>query len=380
MKFRYFSAFFALLISISPLNIPAAVAESGFDTVPVKTIVLKKQLGEATRHYFGTVQGSQRVALSFRVPGPLIELPIELGAEVKKGDLIGRIDPRDFRTRLSAAKSKRSQAQAKYTSARNNFKRYEELYKKKVVSQSQYDRFRTAYDVALSNLKTAKAEVTQAENLLADTKLTAPFDGIIVSRMVENFQEVQATQPIALLQNIRNVEIVMNIPEEDAANISVADGKDSRIRLDENVTLDLSATLEAFPEKRFKVTFKEFGAQSNPRTRTYPVTVTMPQPDDVHILPGMMVNITAGILHKVPAPTKSNYYIPLEALVGDLAGNKWVWKCSPDGKSFKKTAVRTSNLKGDRICIEGDVRPGDIIITHGARNLEPWQNIHIIKK
>ena len=139
---------FAALAALSLLATPAAAEEP---PRPVKTLFLGSARSHPQRHYYGTVQGSQRVNLSFRVPGPLVEFPVEMGSRVAKGDLIGRIDPRDFRTRLSDAGSRLSQAQARYGEALNNFRRYDELYKKQSVSQAQYDRYKTALDVARSS-------------------------------------------------------------------------------------------------------------------------------------------------------------------------------------------------------------------------------------
>ena len=75
---------------------------------PVRTMTLSAAGAMTKHHYFGTVQGSQRVNLSFRVSGPLVELPFDMGNSVKKGDLIGKIDPRDFITTPRASFPRRA--------------------------------------------------------------------------------------------------------------------------------------------------------------------------------------------------------------------------------------------------------------------------------
>ena len=367
----------ALLTAVLLLCTAACEAQT---PVPVRAVRLDRTGAGEERHYFGAVQGSQRVNLSFRVPGPLVEFPVETGSRVKKGQLIARIDPRDFRTRLSDARSQMAQASARYSQAQSNFRRYDELYKKQVVSQAQYDQFRTALDVARSSLRTAEAGVSAAQNALADTELRAPFAGVIVARMAEKFQDVQPMQPVVSLQNLENVEIVVNVPEEDVANLAVSGGdvmEKSARQLAESISADLSVAIDTLPGKSYKAAFKEISAQSNPRTRTYPATVVMPQPDDARILPGMSVLVTVRLPVSAAPSSDAGYAVPLEALVGDVSGSCWLWRCSDDG-TIEKVAVTPGEFRGSSILVTGSLKEGDLIITAGARDLREGQTVKVI--
>ena len=108
---------------------------------PVKTVTLS----------------GRRVDLSFRVSGPVRSIRVEKGASVRKGQLLATLDPRDFQTQLRQAESNQAQAQAQYENAEANFKRYENLYRQKVIPKSTYDTYKTQMDVALSSLHIAKA-------------------------------------------------------------------------------------------------------------------------------------------------------------------------------------------------------------------------------
>ena len=355
----------ALLTAVLLLCTAACEAQT---PVPVRAVRLDRTGAGEERHYFGAVQGSQRVNLSFRVPGPLVEFPVETGSRVKKGQLIARIDPRDFRTRLSDARSQMAQASARYSQAQSNFRRYDELYKKQVVSQAQYDQFRTALDVARSSLRTAEAGVSAAQNALADTELRAPFAGVIVARMAEKFQDVQPMQPVVSLQNLENVEIVVNVPEEDVANLAVSGG---------DVMEKFSVTIDALPGKSYKAAFKEISAQSNPRTRTYPATVVMPQPDDARTLPGMSVLVTVRLPVSAAPSSDAGYAVPLEALVGDVSGSCWLWRCSNDG-TIEKVTVTPGEFRGSSILVTGSLKEGVLIVTAGARDLREGQTVKVI--
>lgn len=370
---QHIRKFAAALIAVAIVATSSAAFAA--QNVPVKTLQLGTVENRRLRHYFGTVQGSQRVSLSFRVAGPLIELPIEMGTRMKKGDLVGRIDPRDFRTRLEQAKSQLSQAQAKSTQAQKDYSRYEELYKKSVVSKAEYDSYRTANDVARSAVKTAQADVAAAQNALDDTELRAPFNGIIVARLVENYEDVQAKQPIASLQNLDDVEIIINVPEADVATTALAGGNpipDSEHLAD---LIDLEVTLDSLPGSSFKATFKEISVQADPLMQTYSITLTMPQPENVRVLPGMSVSVATSIVENKDSDV-TFYSVPLNALVGDVSGNTWLWKTNSDG-TIQKVPVKPGSFIGDTIEVTGDLNPGDIIVSTGARGLTEGDTIKV---
>ena len=128
-----------------------------------------------TRSFPGRVEASDQVDLSFRVGGPLVEFPVLEGDFVKKGQLTARIDPRDYRIRLDAAR-----AEVERTDA--DFRRYSALYEKDAVSKAQLDQALAARDVALAHEEDAVAN-------LDDTFLRAPFDARVAETFVENFQD-----------------------------------------------------------------------------------------------------------------------------------------------------------------------------------------------
>ena len=182
---------------------------------PVRAVRLQGSGEYFTRRYFGTVQGGRRADLSFRVSGTLNKINVEKGAAVKKGTLLATLDPRDFNTRISQAQSALSQAQAQHKNAEADFRRYENLYKQKVIARAQYDTYKTQVDVTQSAVSSAQANLKSARDALRDTELRAPFDGVIADRMAENYQDVTAKQTIFSLQDLSSLEIVFNIPDND---------------------------------------------------------------------------------------------------------------------------------------------------------------------
>jgi len=320
---------------------------------PVKTMVIKSGLGPGVHKFAGVVRGSRRSELSFKVSGPLVELPVEEGQQVKKGQLIARILPRDFENAVK-------EAQARAVEAENQYKRYRELYAKKQVSKADFDRYRAARDVA-------RAQLEDARNALKDTRLKAPFDGVIAKRYVENYQKVQAKQPIVFLHDINQIEILVDVPELIIAELR------------ENKELTKAwAEFQAAPGKKYPLKMKEFSTKADPATQTYQVVLTMDQPKEANILPGMTCTVVSELSGN--AKTAAGIKIPAIAVLNDADGKSYVWVLDKKKMTVHKTVVKVGPLTGseDIVVTEG-LKGGETIVTAGITQLRegmkvrPWK-------
>ena len=140
---KFFPALACLLTVFALLTSSCGKEEEVTEEVvrPAKIMTIAFQGDVSVRRLPGKVRASQRVDLAFKVSGPLIELPIEEGQDVKKGEVIARILPRDFKTNLAKAKARALEAEQQY-------KRYKDLYIKKQVPKADFDRYKSEYDIA----------------------------------------------------------------------------------------------------------------------------------------------------------------------------------------------------------------------------------------
>ena len=332
---------------------------------PVKTVTLRSNGKGGLWQYYGTLQGGKRVDLSFRVSGPISSIKVDKGASVKKGQLLATLDPRDYQTQLKQAQSNQAQAQAQYENAEANFKRYENLYKQKVVPKSTYDTYKTEMNVARSSLNVAKASTTAVRDSLKDTELRAPFDGVIVDRMVENFQDVTAKQTIFILQDISMLEIVFNVPENDViwASKATSSAPDS-----------IRAKFDAIPDRFFPLTFKEFVLQADRNTNTFPVTAVMPRQEDVALLPGMTATVEVEVLDFEGG--EKVFTVPQTALV--TSGDEtYVWRC--ENNVVKRVSVKqnTPHNNGFIEISSEQLKDGNKIVVAGAHLLHEGQKVRM---
>jgi len=320
---------------------------------PVKLMTVKTGLETLSMSLPGRVRAARRSELSFKVSGPLEKLPIDEGQVVKKGDLIAQILPRDFQTAINQAKARELEAEQQY-------QRYKELYAKQQVSKADFDRYRASRDVA-------RAQLEDAQNALKDTTLVAPFDGVIAKRYVENFEKVQEKQPIAYLQLISQLEILIDVPELMMAQFR------------QSGTVEVVAEFDAAAGSQFPLAVKEFSTDADPATQTYQVVLTMDQPKEANILPGMTSKVTASSGEDYSIA--SSILIPAIAVLNDADNQDYVYQFDRDTKTVKKTPIEIGTLEGTQnVFVKEGLKGGEEIVIAGVSKLRngmkvrPWES------
>lgn len=357
---------FALLICLALLPAcgkgeePAKTAEP---IRPVKLIKVGGSLAGKTRKLPGTVRAAERVDLSFQVPGTLIELPVKEGQNVKKGMLVARIDPRDYETNLRNEEGRLAKAEAGLAYAIAEHQRYLKVKAADAgaVSDSMVSLKAASEKVERANLKSAKASVAAARDQLEYTRLKAPFEGVIAQKYVDNFKEVQAKEAILSLQNVKDVEVLIDVSE--------------RMRTPIRKTLPrFYGELAAVPNRRFDLTIKEFATQADSVTQTFRVVLAMPAPAGINVLPGMTVNVS--IEFDEDADRSAEILIPAIGVFADTAGKSHVWVVDPQTRKVRRRAVTTGELSGSgSIRIVSGLNAAETIAVSGVTKLHEGQTV-----
>jgi membrane fusion protein, multidrug efflux system len=318
----------------------------------VDTIVLGAPERRAIRQFPGEVRADQRAELAFRVSGPLVQLSVQEGEQVAAGQLLARIDPRDF-------DNQRRSRQADFTESRALFQRVTRALGSGAVSVAERDQVRARYEVAA-------AELALAEKTLADTELRAPFAGRVARRLVENFQTVQAGQPILVLEDLSRLEVRIQLPEQDV------------VQLPPDVSMLGTSVgqvdFEALPGSTFPATVKELDTRADMRTSTYRVVLSLPRPDEGNILPGMSANFIPAYDVVTSRPV---HLLPVEAVHGTPDGRAFVWLLNPKGSTVEQRLVRKGRLSGRQIEILEGLQAGDRLVTLGGASLADGMAVRV---
>ena len=347
------------------LCLPAGLLLSACDQAPapreqaprlVKLFTVEDPAGARLREFPARLKATEEAELSFRIGGQLKTLEVLQGQRVKRGQLIASIEDTDQRLRVR-------DRQASYDLANAQFQRMAKLLERQMISRAEYDQRKATLDSASAALSLARQE-------LEYTRLLAPFDAVVASTHVDNFQVVQAKQPVVTLQSGDQLDVLFQMPENLLANL--------RSR-EENRDYHPSVVLDSLPEREFEAVYKEHSTQPDPKTLTYQVTLSMPRPEGLNLLPGMSATVKvdfAQISHNLG----SRLLVPVEAVFSPDDSSpevKQVWVAREQDGVLRLTArqVEVGQLSRNSIEVLSGIEPGEQIVAVGGAELEEGQAV-----
>ena len=304
---------------------------------PVKVAAVSSEGANTQRQFAGRVKAVQTVDLSFQVGGKLAKLHFREGEIIPKGRLIASLDDRDFQRRVK-------EARVNLQLLEKTLNRQRALKASNVISEQQLDETETNYDLA-------KVALENAQQDLAYTKLTVPFDALVTRKLVENYTNVQRGQGVVRLQNVSEVRVQVSVPERLLATID-AERVDS-----------ITASFEFIPGQEFPLEYREHQAEADNVTQTYVVELGMPRPENVQILPGMTARVNLK-LNQAAGDTRA----PLSAVQTNADGVPFVWQINED-HSVSLAPVELGATDGDSVQISSGVEPGTRIVAAGGQHL-----------
>lgn len=385
---------------------------------PAKVWVVHTTDSNFVRQYPAIVRPSQETALSFRVSGRVIELPVRAAVQVKEGDVIARIDPRDFEKDIAQLQSQLDQAVAKLQAMRAGARegevaalvagiaamqanvdqateqavRTRELTERGVVSAAKLDQDEAALKVAEAQLLAKSEElalaksgarqeeidvgeavisgietqIQTARDNLADTTLRAPFDGTIARRNIENFSNIKAGEEVVLLHKLSTIVLVFDVPGPDVISFSEL----------QDIDITTVVTLSALPGKEFPAELVEFSTQADAATQTYRARVAVTIPEGTSVLPGMIGRVI--VTYQSDGNTEIN--IPITAVGANADGSAFVWLVDSAANTVSKQSVSLGEAKGDKVVVTDGLADGDTVVSAGVSRLLDGMAIRPITK
>ncbi len=319
---------------------------------PVKIVEFAASGASSNLEFPGEVSPATNAEVAFEVAGKLIDFPVTESQQVKRGDVLAKLDPRDYQSNLNAAKASASASRAEYV-------RMQALFDQDVASQQELDR-------ALARFEVSKAQIEKARKAVDDTTLRAPFDGTIARKIANDFDNVKAKQPIVLLQTGGDLEIIVNVPEKDFATMRPGLTIEQRSK-----RLDAEVVLSTIPDRAFPAVLKEFATAADPTTRTFAVTFSFAPPSDVNVMPGM----TARLIVRGLAVSSANASIPVQAAVKGGEGKPYVWVVERSSMKVRKTTVTLGALTATEVEIKAGLKGGDLVVTSGVHQLREGMEV-----
>ena len=309
----------------------------------------------------GTIEPVTSVTVGTQVSGIVSHLYVDYNSVVKRGQVIAELDRTNLISELNAQKANLASAQSSLNYQESNFKRYQTLYEKGLVSADEFESARLQYQQAREQVAQSRESVQRAQTNLGYATITSPIDGVVLSKAVEEGQTVAASfntpELFTIAQDLTNMRVIADIDEADIGGVK----EGQRV----------SFTVDAFPEDTFEGNVTQVRQQATTESNvvTYEVVISAPNVD-LKLKPGLTANVTIFTLEKndvLTVPAKALRFQPNEALlkdgqtIEDCEGQRKVWTL--EGNVFKAHKVETGTTNGVTTEITGGIAEGTEVLT-----------------
>lgn len=307
----------------------------------------------ATAVLAGEIRPRFEMDLGFRIAGKIIERKVDVGARVRRGQTLARLDPADVGLQMDAAKAALNVTETDFSFAKTEYERYQNLFAQKFVSASALDAKRSVYESARARVEQSRAQFAVNRNQASYAILSAPEDGVITAISVEAGQVVGIGQVVMKLARESEREVAISVPEN---------------RLDEiRGAKALVVALWANPGKVYPAHVREIAPAVDPVTRTFAVRVSILKPD-----PGLQWGMTANV-GVMSDGARAAALLPLSSVYHATDGAPAVWIYDPQTHKVALRAVKLGTYRQDGVLIENGVKQGEWVVSAGVNKLQPGQ-------
>ncbi|WP_429886556.1 efflux RND transporter periplasmic adaptor subunit [Geoalkalibacter halelectricus] len=331
--------------------------EEPLRTVRTQTVV--RDEGVRVRSFSGTARPAIETRLSFRVPGTLVDIPVKVGDQVRRGSLVAALDPADYQLQVREAEAALAEAAARTRNAEAHFERVRALYENNHASLTDLDAARAGAESARAAEAAAAMRVELAQLQLGYTRLRAPLDGEIAAVRVEVNENVAAGAEVVVLTASQFPEVAVALPE--ALIGAVARGEEVRVSFD------------AIPGEGFAGVVTEVGVAASHAGATFPVTVRLLAPDR-RVRQGMSAEV---VFRFAPHQEVARMLVPAAAVGEDQQGRfVFVVEPGPDDTTLvRRRAVEVGALRVEGLEILSGLTPGEQVVTAGVSRIEDGQRV-----
>ncbi len=322
---------------------------------PVRAVRLAADNLDIVAEFPGDVRARIESRLGFRVGGKIIARKVDVGALVKRGQVLMQLDPQDLQLAQAQASAGLKAAESNRDLASAELKRYQELREKNFVSQAVLDSKQTAYKAAQASYEQARAAYRNQANQAGYSSLIADADGVVTGIDAEVGQVVAAGSPVVRVARTGEKDVVIGIPEDKVDELR--EMTDVRVRT-------WAAPNQILPGK-----LRELSPVADPATRTYMARIAIPDSaQDVRL------GMTAYVAFASKTPD-ARMTLPLTALFKSKSGSA-VWVV--ENGAVRLVPVQVAGSSGNDLVVAGGISPGQTVVTAGVNLLKPGQKVKIL--
>lgn len=309
-------------------------------SIKVKTSVIQTTESSMSQAYSATIEEENGTALSFSVGGTIVKLLVNEGQSVSKGQLIATLDDTSLSNSYTSAKAGLNQAKDAYNRMKQLHDAGSLAEIKWIETETQLSQAEAAYEIARKNLN--------------DTKLYAPYSGVISEKAAEVGQNVNAGTTVVKIVTARQLDAKIAVPETEIASMTIGQAAD--------------ITVQALGGRTFHGTVREKGVVANASSRSYDVKIRV-QDASADLLPGMVASVVMENSSKKEAADAEPKAIVIPADIVQLADDNrnFLWVVE-DGKASRRF-ITIGEYTANGVTVVDGLASGDVVIVEGQQKV-----------
>lgn len=330
---------------------------------PVRYITVSNPADFRNRTFTGSSKFVKETRLSFKVPGTVEQIPVQVGDELSAGDLVARLEPSQYELQVQQSQASLMQSQANARNAQAYYERVKGLYENNNASRNDLDGARASAESAKAQQRASQKALELGRLNLSYTRLSVDSDCSIAELSVEENENVSAGNQVAQVTCGEELEVSLEVPEGLIADIY------------QHMPVDIQ--FDAFPDTIFKGKVFEVGVSSTETATTFLVSVQLNQSNS-SLRSGLAAEVTFSFASNVKQEV---YLVPLAAIINDLNG-PFIFMAEPvtdadasDQALVRRQSVQLGELTEDGMEILNGLNVGDRLITSGVSVIRDGQRV-----
>ncbi len=336
--------------------------------ITVKVARVEESLARRTIRFSGVTRAVQRAVMAFSIPGRLINRPVEAGSRVKEGVELARIDIREYQNRIDMAKATDireyqnridmakatvAELNVRVAQAERDKQRIEKLAAMRAATAEELEQVTAAAAAVTASLSAAKVRLAEAQRVLQEATLNAPFTGTVTAVFLEPGEYASPGRPVIELSGDGKIELQVEVPENMV--MILKEGQSIRV------------TLPMAGGKQVPGQIKSIARAAATAGRLFPVVAAL-EPT-----PGLAAGMTAELL--LDMKSEGEITVPVTAVLNPGSSNPYVF-CL-DGETVRRVPVKPGSFSGDRVIVQGDLSREDRVVISGHTMLTDGDKVKV---
>jgi RND family efflux transporter MFP subunit len=330
-----------------------ATPKTASRSVPVQVQAITAEITQREVRFSGVTRPARHAVLSFVVPARMDQRPVEVGDQVHKGQVLARLDVREFDHAVSRAQAVTAELAAQLGQAQRDQRRLERLIQNNAAAVQDAERAAARTSALQAALDAARARLEEARRVRSEATLRAPFSGMVTRVSLEPGEWAEPGHPVIELSGDGEIELEVEVPETVIG----------RLQKGQAVTVRLPFV----GGKRISGRVDHVALAALTAGRLFPVLVTLkPTPE-------LRAGLTAELVLTIQTPPK--LLVPLAAIINPGASRPSLFVL--ENNRVREVLVELGAFSNKNVAVTGNLKPGDQVVVTGHTMLSDGKSVEV---